>query len=438
MYRYYLAHRFMVSRPINLLGILGVMLGVWSLIVVVSIFDGYREELRNQFTMTSSDLSIRRLGSRADFERVREVVENDANVAACSPRLVWSGMIHPRDENQLRTWLPGAIEKNGRFVTVTGIDPRFESKTTELADWISGVDNQSLRVDLEALRPGANWILVSSRKAKAKNLKVGDDLKITTARIHYHRGSQTTNFLAAEFKVAGGYKTRHSGFDNLVVLVSIDQLRDLISSSNSGFVNEVAVKLRSTKPAALEQTRQRVFDALRALPEYLHEPAIVRIAGEQERGFMMAIAHQGGLMKLILFVIMIVAGFLVYATLSMMVTEKTHDIGVLSALGGTKIGVMQVFLTSGFAISLVGTALGVGTGCLTSIYLNDFNEFMKASFGIDLFPSDIYNLPGVPYDLDPKWIGIVVSSSLILGLVVSALPAWRAMSNDPLECLRDK
>jgi len=414
MYRYYLAHRFMVSRPINLLGILGVMLGVWSLIVVVSIFDGYREELRSQFTMTSSDLSIRRLGSRADFERVREVVENDANVAACSPRLVWSGMIHPRDENQLRTWLPGAIEKNGRFVTVKGIDPRFESKTTELADWISGVDNQSLRVDLEALRPGANWILVSSRKAKAKNLKVGDDLKITTARIHYHRGSQTTNFL------------------------SIDQLRDLISSSNSGFVNEVAVKLRSTKPAALEQTRQRVFDALRALPEYLHEPAIVRIAGEQERGFMMAIAHQSGLMKLILFVIMVVAGFLVYATLSMMVTEKTHDIGVLSALGGTKIGVMQVFLTSGFAISLVGTALGVGTGCLTSIYLNDFNEFMKASFGIDLFPSDIYNLPGVPYDLDPKWIGIVVTSSLILGLVVSALPAWRAMSNDPLECLRDK
>ena len=99
---------------------------------------------------------------------------------------------------------------------------------------------------------------------------------------------------------------------------------------------------------------------------------------------------------------------------------------------------MQVFLTSGFAISLVGTALGVGTGCLTSIYLNDFNEFMKWAFDLDLFPSDIYNLPGVPYDLDPSWIGIVVGSSLVLGLIVSALPAERAMANDPLECLRDQ
>jgi len=139
----------------------------------------------------------------------------------------------------------------------------------------------------------------------------------------------------------------------------------------------------------------------------------------------------------VLFVIMVVAGFLIYTTLSMMVTEKLHDIGVIAALGGTRAGVAQIFMSCGLAIASAGTLLGVVTGCITSVYLDDFNNLMKRVFNLDLFPTDIYNLPRVPYDLDPLWIAIVAGSSLLLGLVVSALPAIRAMRNDPLECLRD-
>ncbi len=439
MYRYYLAHRYLVSRPINLLGIIGVMLGVWALIVVVSIFDGYSKELRAQFTTTTSDIAVFRLGSRANFARLRGVIKADPNVAECSPRVIWQGLIHPRDEKELRTWLPGAIQNDGRFITMLGIDPLYESKTTGLTDWIAAAADATLAFDLDSLKPGANWAIVSTRKAKSKKLKLDDEMIVTIARTHYHRGGHSIQFLDSDFRVAGGYKTRHAGYDNLTVLVSIDKLRAMISRANLQFVNEIAVKLHSTEPTAVEETRTRLISALRALREYRLSPPQVRLAGEQSKGFMQAIEHQSGLMKLVLFVIMVVAAFLVYATLSMMVTEKTHDIGVLTALGGTRTGVMQVFLTSGFVISLVGTAMGLLTGCLTSIYLNDFNEFLKASWlEIDLFPPPVYNLPGVPYDLDPTWIGVVVLSSLGLGLVVSVLPAFHAMRNDPLQCLRDQ
>ncbi len=141
-------------------------------------------------------------------------------------------------------------------------------------------------------------------------------------------------------------------------------------------------------------------------------------------------------MKMVLFVIMVVAAFLMYATLSMMVTEKTHDIGILTALGGSTWGVSSVFLACGLAITSIGSILGVITGCLSSIYLDNFNQFLKQSFEIDLFPTRIYNLKQVPYSLDPLWIMTVAGTAMGVGLVVSGLPAWRAARHDPLQSLR--
>ena len=87
MYRYYLALRFMVSRPINLLGIVGVMLGVWALIVVVSIFSGYILEVKQHVNTVSADLVVVNLGNRVQFSNAEEILKADQNVDNCSPRL---------------------------------------------------------------------------------------------------------------------------------------------------------------------------------------------------------------------------------------------------------------------------------------------------------------------------------------------------------------
>jgi lipoprotein-releasing system permease protein len=156
----------------------------------------------------------------------------------------------------------------------------------------------------------------------------------------------------------------------------------------------------------------------------------------RNRAILLGVDHQRGLLKIVLIVILVVAAFLMFATLSMMVTEKTSDIGILTALGGTPWSVMQVFLLCGLCITVAGLLLGVGMGCLSAVYLDDFNRLMRAWFDVDLFPTRVYNLDRVPHDLDPLWIAQVCGMALGVGAMVSALPAFRAARADPLASLR--
>jgi lipoprotein-releasing system permease protein len=138
----------------------------------------------------------------------------------------------------------------------------------------------------------------------------------------------------------------------------------------------------------------------------------------------------------VLIVIMVVAAFLMLATLSMMVTEKVSDIGILTAMGGTPWGVTQVFLTCGMVITVVGIVGGILLGIVTGIYLEEVRQALRWATGIDLFPIDVYNLDRVPSAIDPVWLLQVAGMALLVGFVVSVLPALRAARHDPLVSLR--
>ncbi len=438
MYRYYLALRFMVSRPINLLGIGGVMLGVWALIVVVSIFSGYIKEVKQHVSTVSSDLVILKLGSQVRYSTMKRLITADPNVTSCAPRLVWGGLLHPSTKtDRTASPIPGAMPKNGPYVTISGIDPAAELATTGFGDWLRAVEEPAHRVDPQTLVNTRGWVVLSPLRATNLQLSPGDPVPMTTARMEHTREAGLAQFGELEPRYAGGFATNHAGFDTLTVYVHIQDLRQLLAKENPEFTNEIAVQPEDRSTAAARQTRNRIQRVLFSHPDLQYPQPAVMLAGEQEHLFLNAVDHQRGLMKLVLFVIMVVAGFLVYATLSMMVTEKVHDIGVLSALGATRRGVLQVFISCGLAIALIGTIAGVVAGSITSIYLDAFNSWLKDSWDIDLFPTDIYNLPHVPYHLDPWWILIVASSSLVLGLLAAAIPARRAMRNDPLDALRN-
>ncbi len=118
--------------------------------------------------------------------------------------------------------------------------------------------------------------------------------------------------------------------------------------------------------------------------------------------------------------------------------NQTNGIGILTALGATRRGVMQIFLSCGLSIAVLGSVLGLVAGCLSSYYLDNFNKWLRATFGLDLFPPHIYNLDRVPYHLDPVWITQVALMALGTGVLVSGLPAWRAARHDPLTSLRNE
>ncbi|MEM7203786.1 MAG: FtsX-like permease family protein [Planctomycetota bacterium] len=443
MYRWYLALRWLLSRPINLLGMAGVTVSVWALIVVVSIFSGFLVEVRKHVRAVTSDLTVLNVPPSLPYAQLDAVLRSDPNVAATAPRLSWYGLLHPlgkRQEIAPRVRTLDAPAGDVPLVSLVGIVPTLEREVTGFGQWVDAVTDPALRVPDAAQpldRPPGDKpaILVSERRLRGEFVGPGAVAKVTSARLG-ERDDRDGGMqkLAAEFTIAGCYTTRHTAFDDLTCFVPIETLRRVMQLPAATSVSEVVVRCRDGGRATA--TAARLERRLNAERGGLEPVILVRTWDQLHAQFLAAVEHQRSLMKLVLIVIMVVAAFLMFATLSMMVTEKTHDIGILSAMGAARSGILRVFLFCGLSITAVGTGLGIVAGCLSSVYLDSFNRWLRATFDVDLFPPRIYHLDRVPYDLDPAWIAQVAAMALILGLVVSGLPAWRAARHDPVESLR--
>lgn len=435
MYRWFLALRYLLNRPINLLGVVGVMLGTWALIVVVSIFSGYIVEIRAHIRSTTSDVSISNLPAETSFAAVREVLERDPNVALCTPRFTGGGMLHPSRLNRakIKNTAAAQLGAESRFVHLLGIDPSAEPSVSGLGEWLDHVARPDLRVapkGLLAPTAARPTLLLSEQRILGEGLAAGDRVRITCALLRENR-TQSVDAVQIDLDLQGAFASKYVLFDASTAIVDIATMRKLHGVTTPDACNVVAVKLRDPR-----QDRATAERLERALREAIYPGVRAQDWEATNIPFLAAIDHQRFIMKLVLFIIMVVAAFLMFATLSMMVTEKVHDIGILSAMGGTRLGVMQVFLTCGLAISLLGTLLGIVAGCFTATYLDAFNQWVKATFAIDLFPTTIYNLRRVPYELDPLWIAQVAAMALVVGILVSAWPAWRASRHNPVESLR--
>lgn len=432
MGRLFLALRYLLARRVNLVAMLGTALGVAALIVVVSIFSGYIREIRSHIHETTSDLIVQ-LGRPASFGAVAKVVEADPNVKACAPRLTWYGLLNPTEGQPRRLPTPTPHGLPADYLTLIGVDPDREAKTTGFRGWLAAVENADLRVadPVHPLPTNPPTVLVNELRMARLGLKPGTTISLTSAKLVGDSGLEN---LPLDLRVSGAFATPHAGFDEGNAFVAIGTLRELLFREPKDAVSEVVVALVDERLA--EETKVRLADTLSEQLD-VDRPSV---RGWQERNtvFLSAVDHQRGLMKLVLLVIIVVAIFLVFATLSMMVSEKTRDIGTLTALGATPGAVLQVFLTCGIALTASGSALGVVLGCLAARWLDPFNSAMRRAFDIDLFPTAVYNLKHVPYELDPLWIATVVAVTLVLGIVASGIPAFRAARHDPLVSLRNE
>ena len=224
MYRYFLALRYLLSRPINGLGMFAFMLGVWALIVVVSIFSGFIRELKVHIRSATSDVTAYYLGSQASYRRLEQTILAHPNVAACAPRLAYAGLLHPDPRRADNT----AVEDptaNHHLVTLIGIDPGKESQVTGLDGWLTETGTNAVSDDV------SSWILLSRLRAQREGANKNNKLQITTAHMTdspQQGGSAAMHLIEHEFQVAGTYATQHSGFDEFNAFVHIDVLRELL------------------------------------------------------------------------------------------------------------------------------------------------------------------------------------------------------------------
>jgi lipoprotein-releasing system permease protein len=453
-YAWFLALRYLATRWVNVLGMAGLAVAVWALIVVISVFSGFIAEIREHIRGATADLTLAGVGELCSYETVRAVLERDPDVLATAPRLQHYAILFPYGSPIRRVVTTRAAEPmTFNFVNLIGVDPERERDATHFADWLADVpplyriDDPSrpfqlpdeLLDDRDQLRADPGLLMSLKRATRGDVLRAGQTIDIVSARFVRSVGANGERHeevvrIRRPFALAGAFETRHRFFDESNAFVHIEVLRDMLGHSiddpdSIDLVTEIAIRMRPG------------IDLLAAAMRL--EGAVGEISGggkvrtweERNAVFLGAVNQERALMKLVLFAVMLVAAFLIYATLHMMVTQKFKDIGILTSLGATPRGIAAIFVLSAFVVALVGCSLGAVAGIASAHWLNDVNDWFRAQFDIELFPTSLYALPRIPYRLEAPWIAQVLGAAFALALLVAWLPARRAARMDPVAAL---
>jgi lipoprotein-releasing system permease protein len=244
---------------------------------------------------------------------------------------------------------------------------------------------------------------------------------------HAGEGGRHVSLANARFVVVDYFKSEMSEYDNNYVFVPLVYLQQLRTMQDR--VTSIEIKLKNYDEAeAVVKKLEQHFPAAQGF----------RVeTWEQKQGpLLAAIAIERGILNVLLFLIIAVAGFGILAIFSMIVAEKTRDIGILKALGASNVGVMNIFLGYGLLLGLVGAGLGTGLGVTLTVHINAVEQFLTSLTGHELFDRRIYYFSEIPTHIQPWTVALVNVGAVLIAVLFSVLPALRAALLHPVRALR--
>jgi lipoprotein-releasing system permease protein len=483
----FLALRYLLTRRINLLAMFGVTFAVWAMIVVNSVFTGFVSEIRTDVRRATPAVMLTDLPLDTGYETLRAVLARDAAVAATAPRLRHHGLLQPlRVPNGLQPRAEAAElqfdHMESGFALLLGIDPLLEVDVTPLQQWIARSQEvfalhghwlppsqvleepdparraqlmvsdatewharrrAGLRLDTPKSEHHSTWpgVLFGWRRAAYTSwLSQGDPIDLlAAASVVNSSGTPQLRTHRMRVAFAGWFASGYRAFDETTVLLPIETVRTMLGQDQNDpnsidLVTDVAIRLQpDLPPAAVATAMVRLQAAAQAVLPAGSKPCSVLDWQQQNTVFLSAVATEQAMMQFVLFVVMLVAAFVIYAVLHMMVVQKWKDIGILSALGGTPRAVGAVFLLCGLVVAVLGTVLGTALGTLSALCLNDANEWLFATTGLELFPRRLFDLQQVPVRLDATWLLQVASGAIVFAVLVALFPARKAARMNPVQ-----
>jgi len=437
MYRFLIAVRYLRSRPILWVSVLGVLLGIASIVVVDSILNGFLSEQRRIFQGARADLSVQLQryatpdGLVTRSEEVRERVLQTEGVASAAHRLVrWC--LFPSDR-KVPTLLSLGELSRGPVLQVLGIIPREEQSVSGVLEFLVDVPEERRVADpsapFEVAAGRGQWpILLGDRLAEFLELRRGDEIELLTLpeTAPTEDGIQP---VAGRFVLAGTFRTGAYNIDLTTAYMRLPDLQQYARVASDAA--ELAVRV---EPG---EDRAEVRDRLRAALQDLNvRPSHVLTWEDTEEILLGAVENQRVLLNVILFSIIFVAGFNLLTTLNLTITDKIQDIGTLSSLGASSVGISSIFTGLGFLVSLLGSVLGLVLGVSLAMNINGVHDAITRVLGNPIFTEDVYGLREIPSQLDPVRIALCVVLSLLCTILFTSLASWRVARLDPVEALR--
>jgi lipoprotein-releasing system permease protein len=396
---------------ISLISMLGIALGVTTLITVISVMNGFEKELRARILGAIAHATIRPVeGPLFDWADVIAQVGAHPEVDGAAP-FIEEGV-----------WLQGQ-ESSGAFVR--GVDPAYETTVSEVAD-------KMLSGRLQDLVPGEYGIILGI--GLASRLRVGPGDRVTVIAPRLKATPVGASALMRRFTVVGAFEFGEFENDSALALIHLEDAARLLRmppGSAGGVRLHLEDMYRAWSVARDISDELTRAGADSAAPQYY----LVRDWTQERGNLFQAVRTEKTVMWVILSLIIAVAAFNIISMLVMVVTDKQSDIAILKTMGALPGTIMRVFVIQGSVIGVVGTVLGVIGGILLAQNIGTVVPFLERLFGFSLFPSDIYYITELPSDLRSADVIKFALMSLAMSLLSTIYPSWRAARTHPAEAL---
>lgn len=390
---------------ISLISMLGISLGVTALITVISVMNGFEKELHERILGVVSHMTVSRPGGElADWRGLTEEIKTHPRVIGVAPYINGEGMF-----------------SSGRRVSgtlVRGIDPQYEPQVSRLHEHM-------LEGTLDDLKPGTFGIIMGKALADSLSVTTGDKVMLIIPQASVTPAGILPRL--KRFTVVGVFEAGMYEYDSALALMHRRDAARLYRLSSIDNVSGLRLKLDD-----LFAARKVRFELENQLgPEYY-----IRDWSQQHVNFFRAVRTEKTVMFVILTLIIAVAAFNIVSTLVMLVTDKQSDIAILRTLGATPRSIMGVFMVQGSLIGMVGTFAGVALGVLLAANVESLVPAIEKAFHVDFLPEDVYYISDLPSDLRMADIVKITLVSLLVSLLATIYPAWRASRTQPAEALR--
>jgi lipoprotein-releasing system permease protein len=386
---------------ISAISMAGIALGVAALIVVLSVMNGFTKEVRDRMLSVLSHVEVTAYdGALADWQRVAAQARQHPEVLAAAPFVNAQAMFVRED------MVRGAL--------IRGIDPQAEPAVSDIARLAVG--------RITDLAPGEFNVVLGGELARALAVGPGDRVTLIAPQGNVTPAGVVPRL--RQFRVVGLFESGHFEYDSALALVHIVDAEKLFRVEGP---TGVRLKLADMQRAPL---------VAQQLAQTLEPGLLVRDWSRQNRTWFAAVQTEKRMMWIILTLIVAVAAFNLVSTLVMTVTEKQSDIAILRTLGARPASVMAIFIVQGALIGVIGTFLGVGGGLLLANHLDVIVPAIERLMGMQFLPKDIYFISNLPSDPRAGDIVPITAISLVLSLVATLYPSWRASRTRPAEALR--
>ncbi|MGI4795833.1 MAG: lipoprotein-releasing ABC transporter permease subunit [Janthinobacterium lividum] len=382
--------------------LVGIALGVATLIIVMSVMGGFQTDLLNRILGFNGHLGVyATAGKLQDFDAAAAKIRAVPGVASAAPVI----------DGQVLLSGPRGQSSGG---LVRGIEPKDFAEMS------------AIKIPAGSLADfkGEDAIAIGSGLAGKFGLGVGDELTLVSPQ-----GAATafgTIPRVRAYKIVAIFSVGMNEYDTAYVFLPLQAAQIFFQSP--GAVSQIEVRVDD--PDRVRQIGQQIGAALAGTP--------VRVVDWQQNNnsFFAAVKVEQNVMFLILTLIIVVAAFNVISSLIMMVKDKTRDIAVLRTIGAGRGAILRIFLMCGASVGVTGTLVGVVIGVLFCLNIQEIQGWVEAVTGARVFNPEVYYLTHLPAKLNSGEVIQVVVMSLALSLLATIYPSWRAARTDPVEALR--